>query len=108
MRRLKAYVHIQEEGGGGVGTYFKGNLNVENLFSKKQDNLIVTVMFAITGDLPPLQIIMKIEYFYKVSLFSLLVLSPNFMECAIKHKIFGFSHVFHRLEFAQRDMGWAH
>ena len=59
-------MHIQEEGGGGVGTYFKGNLNVENLFSKKQDNLIVTVMFAITGDLPPLQIIMKIEYFYKV------------------------------------------
>ena len=23
-------------------------------------------MFAFTGDLPPLQIIMKIEYFYKV------------------------------------------
>ena len=29
-------------------------------------------MFAFTGDLPPLQIIMKIEYFYKVS-----VLAPG-------------------------------
>ena len=46
-------------------------------------------MFAFTGDLPPLQIIMKIEYFYKVR-----VLAPglgtNLLQSfGIMSKLFG-------------------
>ena len=65
MRRLKAYVYIQGEGGR-EGLKL-GNLRVrtfrvtsaEEIYFK-ETRYLNCKMFAFTGDLPPLQIIMKI------------------------------------------------